>query len=162
MQGPDGSQGLRGALKWLDMPPLWTLLFIALAWVQASRFPEFTWEHPAFDLLGGLMVGGGLILAALAFIQFRRASTTLIPHQEAQALVTSGIYSRSRNPIYLGDAMIIAGLCAFWGAWPALVVLMPLFIWLITDRFILPEEDRLGAAFPEQFEAWEKQTRRWI
>ncbi len=162
MQGPTGQKGLRAALGWLDMPPLWLLLFIALAWVQASRFPALTWKHPVTDLLGGLLVGGGLLLLALAVMEFNRARTTIIPHREAGALITSGIYTRSRNPIYLGDVLILAGVCAYWGAWLALVVLVPLFAWLITDRFILPEEARLKAAFGGAWESWAARVRRWI
>ncbi|WP_261385151.1 methyltransferase family protein [Vannielia litorea] len=143
------------------MPPLWLLLFIAMAWVQASRFPALVWRHPAAELLGGLLVGGGLLLLALAFMEFRRARTSVIPHQEASALITSGIYSRSRNPIYLGDALILSGFCAYWGAWLALAVLLPLFLFVITDRFIRPEEGRLRAAFGAQYEAWAGRVRRW-
>ncbi len=161
MRGPSGETGARAALRWLDMPPLWLLLFIALAWVQASRFPALTWRHPAAELLGGLLVGGGLLLLALAIMEFRRARTSVIPHQEASTLITSGIYSRSRNPIYLGDALILSGLCAYWGAWLALAVLLPLFLFVITDRFIRPEEDRLRAAFGPQYEAWAGRVRRW-
>jgi len=123
MKGPDGREGWRAALGWLDMPPLWLLLFILLARIQASRFPALTWKNPATDLLGGLLVGGGLLLLALAVMQFNRARTTIVPHREAEQLITTGIYARSRNPIYLGDAMILAGFCAYWGAWPALLVL---------------------------------------
>ncbi|QDC11564.1 isoprenylcysteine carboxylmethyltransferase family protein [Oceanicola sp. D3] len=148
-------------MSWLDMPPLWLALFIALAWVQASRFPGLTWSHPVTDLLGGLLVGGGLLLLALSSMEFRRAKTSIIPHREAEALITSGVYGRSRNPIYLGDAMILSGFCAFWGAWLALVVLLPLFVWVITDRFIAPEEARLRRAFGPQFEAWAARVRRW-
>lgn len=106
-------------------------------------------------------MGGGLLLLALSSMEFRRAKTSIIPHREAEALITSGVYGRSRNPIYLGDAMILSGFCAFWGAWLALVVLLPLFVWVITDRFIAPEEARLRRAFGPQFEAWAARVRRW-
>ncbi|SIN86406.1 methyltransferase family protein [Vannielia litorea] len=162
MQGPGGNTGFRAALSWLDMPPLWLLLFIALARVQAVRFPELAWKHPASDLAGGLLVGAGLLLFALAVMEFSRARTTIVPHREARSLITTGIYTRSRNPIYLGDLLILAGLCAFWGVWLALAVLVPLFAWLVTDRFIRPEEARLAARFGPEWEAWAARVRRWV
>ncbi len=162
MQGPTGETGWRAALRWFDMPPFWLVLFLALAWLQASRFPPLTWSHPLTGMLGGLLVGGGLLLLALAVMEFRRARTSIVPHREAEALITSGVYTRSRNPIYLGDAMILSGFCAYWGAWLALAVLVPLFCWLITDRFIAPEEARLQQAFGARFEAWAGRVRRWL
>jgi protein-S-isoprenylcysteine O-methyltransferase Ste14 len=80
---------------------------------------------------------------------------------EPDALVTTGVFARTRNPIYLGDAAILAGLVLFWQAWPSLV-LVPLFVWLITDRFIRPEEERLHARFGVRFEQWAQRTRRWL
>jgi protein-S-isoprenylcysteine O-methyltransferase Ste14 len=76
-------------------------------------------------------------------------------------LITGGLYRYSRNPIYLGDALILAGLILRWDAVLAVPVL-PLFVFLIQRRFILPEEARLAAAFPSAFESFRASTRRWI
>ena len=148
-------------MKWIDLPPVWLAVFLALAWIQSERLPVALSGGPIADLIGGLLVGGGILLMALAIVQMRQARTTLIPHQQPSALVDGGIYAKSRNPIYLGDAMVLTGLIFFWGAWPSLI-LVPLFVWLITDRFILPEEDRLRRAFAGQFESYRNRVRRWI
>lgn len=147
--------------KSIDIPPVWLVLFLALAWIQSQRVPLWPLDHPLADLLGGLLVGGGVLLMVFAVLQLRQARTTVIPHLEPNALVTDGLFARSRNPIYLGDALVLAGFCLFWGSWVALV-LVPLFVWLITDRFILGEEERLRAAFGPTFEMWARTTRRWI
>lgn len=147
--------------KWIDLPPVWLAVFLGLAWVQATRLPVPPSGGALIDLLGGLMVGGGLVLMALAVIQMRQAGTTVIPHQRPDALVDSGVFARSRNPIYLGDALVLGGVILFWDAWPSLV-LVPLFVWLITDRFILPEEARLRDAFGARFDTYAKRVRRWI
>lgn len=148
-------------LKWVDLPPVWLGVFLVLAWIQATRLPLPLSGGALTDLLGGLMVGGGVVLMALAVIQMRQAGTTVIPHQAPQALVDSGAFARSRNPIYLGDALVLCGFILFWDAWPSLV-LVPLFVWLITDRFILPEEDRLRDAFGGRFDAYAARVRRWL
>lgn len=148
-------------LKWIDLPPIWLAVFIALTWVQATRLPMPFPGGGLTDLLGGLMVGGGLVLMASAVIQMRQAGTTVIPHSQPRALVDSGVFARSRNPIYLGDALVLCGVILFWEAWPSLV-LVPLFVWLITDRFIVPEEERLRDAFGARFDTYANRVRRWI
>ena len=148
-------------VKWIDLPPVWLAAFLALAWLQATRLPVPLQGGALADLLGGLMVGGGVVLMLLAVIQMRQAGTTVIPHQQPQALVDIGVFARSRNPIYLGDALVLCGFILFWDAWPSLV-LVPLFVWLITDRFILPEEARLRDAFGARFEDYADRVRRWI
>ena len=147
--------------KTLDMPPVWLVLFIVLARIQAVNWPVAQVDLPLVDLLAGVMVGAGVLLMGLALMEMRRARTTIIPHLEADALVTTGVFNRSRNPIYLGDALVLGGLILFWKAWPSLV-LVPLFMWLITDRFIRPEEERLRARFGASFETWASRVRRWI
>lgn len=152
---------LRGILKWIDIPPVWLAVFAALAWVQSTRLPVWQPGPAVAGLLGGLLVGGGLVLIGLAAHAMMQARTTVIPHLPPDALVTSGIFRRTRNPIYLGDAMILAGLMVRWEAWPALL-LLPLFVWVITDRFIGPEEARLRDHFGAAFDRYAEGTRRWV
>lgn len=152
---------MRRVTHWIDLPPVWLAVFLALAWVQAHRLPVGPAGGALVDLLAGLLVGAGILLAVLAIAEMRRQRTTVIPHREADALVTSGIFARTRNPIYLGDLLILAGMILFWSAWPSLV-LVPLFGWLITDRFILDEERRLAARFGRAFETYVARTPRWL
>ena len=147
--------------KWIDLPPVWLALFLALGWLQADRLPVGPAGGPATELLAGLLVGGGILLVLLAVSEMRRQGTTVLPHREAGALVTSGIFARTRNPIYLGDLLILTGALIYWSAWPSLA-LVPLFGWLITDRFILDEERRLSARFGQPFDAYVARTPRWL
>ncbi|WP_323772039.1 isoprenylcysteine carboxylmethyltransferase family protein [Antarctobacter sp.] len=149
-------------LKWIDMPPVWLTGALLLAWVQKTYFGFGLSFGPVWaDLLGGLLVGGGLILMGLAISEMRRHRTTVIPHRNADRLVTSGIFKRTRNPIYLGDSMILAGMILYWGAVLALP-LVPIFVWVIERRFIVPEEDRLRRKFRASFAHYEKDVRRWV
>jgi protein-S-isoprenylcysteine O-methyltransferase Ste14 len=99
------------------------------------------------------------MVAAVLIMQRHR--TTVIPHLEAAQLVTTGVFKWTRNPIYLGDAMVLAGLILRWDAVLALP-LVPLFVWIIEKRFILPEERRLRRKFTAQFGRYYTTTRRWI
>ncbi|MEL6645351.1 MAG: methyltransferase [Pseudomonadota bacterium] len=149
-------------MKMIDIPPVWLALFCAAAWVQANHYPlGLTFGAGWADLAGGLLVGGGVLLILMAALEFRRHKTTVIPHMEASALVTSGIFARSRNPIYLADALILTGLILRWDAVLSLP-LIPIFVWWIERRFILAEEDRLRRKFRHEFARYENKVRRWV
>lgn len=146
----------------IDIPPIWLAGFIALAWLQ-SRFLDLglSLDHPVTDLLSGLLVGAGILLIALAAAEFRRHRTTIIPHQTPEKLIQSGIFSRSRNPIYLGDTLILAGVILWLDAVPSLV-LVPIFVWWIERRFVIPEENRMRRTFRADFARYERKVRRWL
>ncbi|ETA53804.1 methyltransferase family protein [Ponticoccus alexandrii] len=148
-------------MKWLDMPPVWLASFLAVAWCQKTYYPVGSFGPIWADLLGGLLVGGGLLLLPLAVTEMRRQRTTVIPHREADRLVTTGIFSRSRNPIYLGDSMILAGMILYWDAVLALP-LIPIFVWVVERRFIAQEEMWLRRKFVTQYTRYAQQTRRWL
>ncbi|WP_420863041.1 methyltransferase family protein [Algirhabdus cladophorae] len=146
-------------IKMIDSPPVWLAGFAAVAYGQGRLFPI---ESDAVShVIGGALVALGLGLMALAFVEFRRHKTTVIPHQTASALITRGIFARTRNPIYLGDALVLAGLCLRWDAVISLI-LVPVFVLLITQRFILAEEMRLESGFGAEFRQYCQQTRRWV
>ncbi|SDI15059.1 methyltransferase family protein [Lutimaribacter saemankumensis] len=148
--------------QWIDLPPVWLLAALLLAWVQATYFPMgLSLGGAATDFLGGILAGGGIVLMLLAVYEMRRQRTTVIPHREADRLVTSGIFSRTRNPIYLGDALVLAGMILRWDAVLSLP-LIPIFVWIIERRFIIPEENRLRRKFRADFARYERKTRRWV
>lgn len=141
-----------------DYPKAWLLGFLAIAWGLGRIWPH----GPSWLILPGwIFLIGGLILMLLAARHMRRRGTTLDPHGSAQALVTDGIFALSRNPIYLGDALVIAGAALIWAA-PITILLVPVFVWVITQRFILREEAYLTERFPQEFAAYRSRTRRWI
>ena len=145
--------------KMIDIPPVWLASFAAIAYLQGQMVP--TDVVPATDFIGGVLVAIGLGLMVLAFVEFIRHKTTVIPHQHASSLIDTGIFNLTRNPIYLGDALVLAGLCLRWEASISLI-LVPVFVWMITKRFILDEERRLLAAFGGVFSDYMKRTRRWV
>lgn len=146
----------------LDTPPVWLILAIIVAWAQARFAPRgLSLSSGVTDLISGLFIGGGLVLIVLAAIEFRKARTTIIPHQTPERLITSGIFSRSRNPIYLGDALILAGVILRFDAVLSLA-LVPIFIWWIERHFIIAEEDRMRRTFRAEFARYEQKVRRWI
>lgn len=149
-------------LKWIDMPPVWLLACLVLAWIQASYYAlGLSFGGVWADFAGGILVGGGLLLMVLAFAEMRRHRTTIIPHETPERLVQTGIFSRTRNPIYMGDALILLGLILRWDAVLSLP-LVPVFVWIVEKRFIEPEEDRMRRKFGMEFARYCQKTRRWI
>ena len=98
---------------------------------------------------------------ALAVIEMRRHRTTVIPHREADHLVTTGVFKWTRNPIYLGDALVLLGFILHWDAVLSLAIL-PIFIMAIDNGFIVYEGVRLRRKFSSDFERYTRDTRRWI
>lgn len=145
----------------LDLPPVWLALFLVLAWGIAQA------HAPLGDRLAeaGWAAGWALVALALgivgwAALAFRRAGTTIMPHEAPSALVEGGPYRWSRNPIYLADLMILAGAALILGAPLALVLLLP-FRQVLLRRFILPEEARLEQALGEVYRTYKARVRRW-
>ena len=107
------------------------------------------------------MIGLGLALMLGAAAQMVLARTTFIPRRNPQVLVTGGLFRLSRNPIYLGDVLILTG-AILWLDVPLGLVVLAGFVALIQTRFILDEEARLRAGFGDEFMRWSERTRRWF
>lgn len=144
----------------LDWPPVWTFVGLMIAWIAGKVLP---WGilGQAGPYLGSGLVVAGLAIMAIAVAQMLRARTTVIPRQNPQRLVTGGIFAYTRNPIYLGDAVVLAGACLWWQV-PWLLPMVWVFMRVIETRFIRDEEARLDAGFGDEFRRWAKRTRRWF
>ncbi|QFS82371.1 hypothetical protein FIU97_06090 [Roseivivax sp. THAF40] len=143
-------------MKWIDMPPVWLLGALILARIGAGIGPL-----PALQFSGTIFVAMGLIMILLAAWEFRRARTTIIPRQAPSAIIRTGIFAKTRNPIYLGDALILLGAALYWGSILGLV-LVPVFMMLINKRFIEKEEALLRSTFLAEFDTYAQQVRRWL
>ena len=150
---------MRLTLRDIDIPPAWLALHLVGAWVLSFVSPAL---FGAFGRLAGQgLVLAGLLLMAAAVAQMVLARTTVVPRRDPTALVTTGLFSLSRNPIYLADAIILLGAILWLDAVLALPLLFS-FVWLIQTRFIRDEETRLTEAFGPEFDLWAARTRRWV
>lgn len=145
----------------MDLPPVWLLGFLALVRGAAWLAPGLTYPLPLARWAGGFLVLAGVALMVWAIAAFRRHQTTVVPHQTPRHIITSGPFARSRNPIYLGDVMVLAGAILWLGIWPALV-LIPVFGAILTRRFVAPEEARMKENFGADFQAYAEKTPRWL
>lgn len=147
-----------GLRQMIDLPPVWLAGLLALSYAGARLWPV---RVPGLAGVGLVLAVLGVVLLVAAAAQMLAWRTTVHPHGRPAALVTGGLFRLSRNPIYLADALILTGLTLWWDGLLALV-LVPLFMALITRRFILPEEERLRATFGAAAEGYMARTRRWL
>ncbi len=154
-------------MRWLDTripPPLVaaaTALGMWLAAPAAARAAAWPSTPLRLALAVAIALAGGAAAAA-GSRAFKRAKTTLNPLRphKAAALVTDGVYARTRNPMYLGLALVLAGVAAWLWWLPAL--LGPIVFAAYTTRFqIRPEERALGARFGADYDAYCRRVRRW-
>ncbi len=150
---------LQRLMRQWESPPTWLALFVALLWLQ-SRFVPMISPLPQTRHLGALCILAGIVLIVIAAQQFRAHKTTILPREVPAAMIDGGLYAYSRNPIYVADALILAGCALRWDL--AGLVLVPLFCLVITRRFILGEEAGMRAMFGDDFNRYAARVRRWV
>lgn len=148
----------------LKIPPVIVgFVAAALSWAAAKGLPQFDIAGPGLRWVAAGCAGAGVIVSVFGIAAFRRARTTVNPMKpdSASALVATGIYRVSRNPMYLGFLLILIAWAAFLGN--ALSFLFPAVFVLYMNRFqIEPEEKALAAAFGDRYVAYKAAVRRWI
>lgn len=146
------------------IPPIVTVLLCAgLMALLARTAPALSFALPGRIALTIVLAGLGLIVAALGVGRFVRARTTVNPldPNRASALVTSGIYRLTRNPMYLGLFLVLAAWAVYLAhALPWLV--LPLFVFLMNRFQIAPEEAALTELFGQEYREYRQRVRRWL
>lgn len=132
-----------------------------LAGLLLGRWLPWPFVPPALARpLGGLLVALGL-LAIPALLAFRRARTHPEPWKPTSALVTTGPYRFSRNPMYLGMTLLYLGLTTWWNvAWP--LVALPVVLGVLHVGVIAREERYLEGLFGDEYRAYRRRVRRWL
>lgn len=148
----------------LKVPPLLLVaICMLLMWILSRLFAELEWLTPGGDALAGLLAAVGLAIALAGVITFRKASTTIDPTapDRTTAIVSSGIYRFSRNPMYLGFALFLAG-WALWLASPPALLVLPGYVLYMSRFQIRPEERMLTEKFGKEYTRYCQSVRRWI
>lgn len=142
-------------------PPLVAVFFIVLAYVLGFFVPLPFILPAILRYVGLVLTFAGFLLGMGAFMEFRKARTTLDPHGSSKQLVTSGIYRYTRNPIYLGFLLMVIGLPLssglIWG-----LLLAPFYVMTMNSLVIQREEAYLEKKFKSQYISYTSQVRRWL
>lgn len=145
-------------------PPLVALIAMLLTFLSRNYLDIF-YLHPHLQrtlFLLFLVIGVSVIF--LATRQFKISKTTVNPlkPETASSLVTSGIFRRTRNPMYLGLTSLLISFSIYFSSVFGIIIYLPLFISYITIFQIIPEEDAMNKLFSNDYKSYCLKVRRWI
>jgi protein-S-isoprenylcysteine O-methyltransferase Ste14 len=145
-------------------PPILFLGALALGCLLSSIIPI----GPGLGSANGLAVTVGLtfivlgfVLAGLSFRNFRLAGTSVVPGEPAKALVVTGPYHVTRNPIYIGLVLAYFGVSILLTSMWVLLLLIPAVI-ILQRRVVLREEEYLERQFGEAYTKYKARVPRWL
>jgi len=144
-------------------PPLVATAFAIAMAVCAGLLPALSVRFAGQGLVAAVPLAAGIVVIAIAIFGFVRARTTVNPlrPEDASALVTGGVFRITRNPMYLGMALVLAA----WAVWlgnAAAALVVAGFVAFISRFQIAPEERALRAHFGAEFDAYARRVRRWL
>ncbi len=148
----------------LKIPPVALALITGAAmWGLAKAAPSLVSAVPFRQGIAAFLAVAGVSVAVLGVLSFRRSRTTVNPTtpQRTSALVTTGIYRVSRNPMYLGFLLLLVAWAAFLANVLALLPVVA-FIAFVNRFQIAPEEQALAAMFGDDYFNYKRRVRRWV
>jgi protein-S-isoprenylcysteine O-methyltransferase Ste14 len=142
-------------------PPLIYLAGLAVGFGLEALLPGASLPGALRWVGGGVLVLAGAALLATFSTAFTRKGTATNPWKPTTAIVTTGPYRLTRNPGYLGMALVYIGIALLAGA---LWVLVPLpFVLVVIDRMVIAREERyLERKFGREYLDYKAGVRRWI
>jgi protein-S-isoprenylcysteine O-methyltransferase Ste14 len=140
----------------LAPPPLFFAAAFAAGWFFRNRLPR----------LQSIVGGSALLLAAFALLAWGavtmlRARTHIDPYQPATALVTTGPFRFTRNPLYVAFTLFFIGL-ALWTGWLSSLLLLPLAHAGLHYGVVAREERYLANKFGAAYDDYRRRVRRWL
>ena len=147
--------------KRFDVPPVYflasaLLMLLLHLGLPGPRLVQWPWRW-----LGLLPVVAGGALAVAGERSFQRTGTAVLPFTEPSALVTTGPFAYTRNPMYLGLVLGLLGWAVLLGSLVPFVV-VPAFSALIHFRFVLREEPFMAERFGREYDSYRERVRRWL
>jgi protein-S-isoprenylcysteine O-methyltransferase Ste14 len=149
--------------RFMKYPPLVTLLFMLCVLFTAQFTQRLHWQVLGLDWLAYIIGVIAMLLIISGGLQFRTVNTTVDPTtpEKTSSLVTTGIYSYTRNPMYLGLLGFLLMESLLLGSLLSLLWL-PVYIMTMNNRFIKPEESALLSLFEQEFMRYQLRVRRWV
>ncbi|MEP0986788.1 isoprenylcysteine carboxylmethyltransferase family protein [Ekhidna sp.] len=148
----------------LKIPPV-IVFFLALAMVFGGHyfFAVWSYQFPNQTFISRIFLAAGVLIAFSGIIKFRMKGTTVDPlhPDKATALVSTGIYRYTRNPMYLGMALVLLGGIIRVGNVVGISGLL-FFVWYLTQFQVKPEEEALLEIFKDEYKSYCAKVRRWI
>ncbi len=142
-------------------PPLYYGAALAGGLALQNLWPLGVPPVPAWTAVGVTLLASGLSLNFGALTAVFRNRTTLVPHHHVRTLISGGAYRLSRNPMYTGLALAVAGAALVLGTWWPALLLGPAV--LVVRRLVIePEERYLHDRFGPAYDAYCRHVPRWL
>jgi protein-S-isoprenylcysteine O-methyltransferase Ste14 len=142
-------------------PPLWDALAVLTGILLNRLWPWPIGTGPLAPIAGAFFVVGWMALSFSSIGRFRRSNTSIVPIRAANALVLSGPYRYTRNPMYLSLALLTIAAGLFLSMWWPIALLLPALA--IVQKFVILREERyLQNRFGAEYEAYTRRVRRWL
>ena len=142
-------------------PPFFLLLALIAIFLLARFVPVLEFGSVWTIAVGGIVLVLGLGITISSARRFKRAGTPLRPFEESTAVVTTGMFQLTRNPMYLGMVLALTGIATMVGSLTAFAPI-PVFVAIIQTQFIVHEERFMEGLFGEEYLAYKQSVRRWI
>ena len=156
----EGKRGGTDTALVLAPPPLIFLAAVGGGW-GAQHWLPFPSLPAVLGVAGQLVIGIGFVLVLSALLTFRRGGTAPSPYRPTTALVASGPFRFSRNPIYVGFALVQLGIgLCLSNTW--MVILLAPALLLIRYGVINREERYLTMKFGDEYRRYCAEVRRWV
>jgi protein-S-isoprenylcysteine O-methyltransferase Ste14 len=142
-------------------PPALYALAVLVGYLLNHRWPLPISGGASVQALAWLLVGAWLALTVSSIGNFRRSRTSMVPIRPATSLVIAGPYRFTRNPMYVGLAVLTVALGLFLDSWWPIVLLVPV-LFVVRAFVIAPEERYLERRFGADYVAYTQRVRRWL
>jgi protein-S-isoprenylcysteine O-methyltransferase Ste14 len=142
-------------------PPFLVLIGILGQIIVGQFVPIEPVLGPVWQTIGIGLVVLGLVMIFAISRSFRQAETTIIPDGAPSILLQTGLFTMSRNPIYVGMAVILSG-TALLTAHIWAFVFVVFFVVAVDRLWIVKEEVNLEAEFGQQYRDYKQRVRRWL
>lgn len=148
----------------IPWPPIIVVVTVLAAVAAHNLYPltfAFFTNTTSGRMIGVLLMGAGFALDIAALVTMRRARTNILPHRPADKLLTHGVFSVSRNPIYLGNTVLLLGAAgAFQIGWFAIFAAIAA---IGVDKLaIRREEGHLAHKFGAAWADYVEKVPRWL
>lgn len=148
----------------LKIPPVANALIIAAAMWWIALYLDLSWAVFDTKWWGTVFfLGLGGAFGLLGLVEFYKESTSINPHKpdNTSSLVTNGIYSISRNPMYAGLLLILVGFGFYLGN-VLVFAMIPIFVAYMNRYQIAPEEQVMDEKFGDEYQKYKAEVRRWF
>ena len=147
---------------YIPPPLIYVLTFLAAVYAQKIyRIDDSMFHKRSVKIAGIIFLMIALFFLVRSLRQFIKSKNTLVTIKPSSSLQANGIYSLTRNPMYVGLAIVYLGISCLIGNWWN-IILFPLLLFIVQEYIIKSEEKYLERRFGQVYLDYKSKVRRWL